>query len=66
MLKQRGLWEMSKIAETHSTVYVKFLRLFIYLIVWKHEAVDDELQRIEYKFKETKDITPKREKVSSE
>ena len=66
MLKQRGLCEMSKIAETHSTVYVKFLRLFIYLIVWKHEAVDDELQRIEYKFKETKDITPKREKVSSE
>ena len=66
MLKQRGLCEMSKIAETHSTVYVKFLRLFIYLIVWKHEAVDDELQRIEYKFKETKDITPKREKVSPE
>ena len=57
---------MSEIAETHSTVYVKFLRLFIYLIVWKHEAVDNELQRIEYKFKETKDITPKREKVSSE
>ena len=66
MLKQPGLCEMSKIAETHSTVYVKFLRLFIYLIVWKHEAVDDELQRIEYKFKETKDITPTREKVSSE
>ena len=34
--KQRGLCEMSEIAETHSTVYVKVLRLFIYLIVWKH------------------------------
>ena len=29
-------------------------------------AVDDELQSIEYKFKETKDITPTRDKVSSE
>ena len=29
-------------------------------------AVDDKLQRIEYKFKETKDITPTRGKVSSE
>ena len=29
-------------------------------------AVDHELQRIEYKFKETKDITPTTENVSSE
>ena len=36
LLKQRGLCEMSEIAETHSTVYVKVLSLFIYLIVWKH------------------------------
>ena len=27
--------------------------------------MDDELQRIEYKFKETKDIAPTRDKVSS-
>ena len=33
LLKQRGLCEMSEIAETHSTVYVKVLSLFIYLIV---------------------------------
>ena len=29
-------------------------------------TVDDELQRFEYEFKERKDITPTRDKVSSE
>ena len=33
---QRGLCELSEIAKTFSTVYVKVFRLFIYLIVWKH------------------------------
>ena len=54
------------IVKTLSTVYVKVLRLFIYLIVSKHGSPDAELQRIEYKCKETKDITPTRDKVSSE
>ena len=35
---QRGLCELSEIAKTFSTVYVKVFRLFIYLIVWKHES----------------------------
>ena len=68
LLKQRGLCEISEIAVTLSTVYVKVLRLLIYLIVWYENtgAVDDELQRMEYKFKETKDITLTTQKVSSE
>ena len=64
LLKQRGLCELCEIAETLSIVYVKVFKLFIYLIVWKHGS----RRRIakEYKFKETKDITQTREKVSSE
>ena len=53
---------------SRNTLYglLKVLRLFIYLIAWNTGAADDELQRIEYKFKETKDIIPTRDKVSSE
>ena len=64
LLKQRELCELCEIAETLSIVYIKVFKLFIYLIVWKHGsrgriAKDD-------KFKETKDVTQTREKVSPE
>ena len=40
---------MSEINETHSTVYVKVLRLFIYLIVWKHGIRGRRIAKGEYK-----------------
>ena len=64
LFKQRGLCELSEIAETFSIVNVKVFRLFIYLIVSKHGSRGRTAKQ--YEFKETKDITPTREKDSSE
>ena len=60
LLKQRGLGELSEIAETLSIVYVKVLRWFIYLIARKHGSRERIFK--EDKFKGTKNITPTREK----
>ena len=60
LLKQRGLGELSEIAETLSIVYVKVLRWFIYLIARKHGSRERIAK--EDKFKGTKNITPTREK----
>ena len=67
LVKQRGLCELSEMAESFSIVYVTVFRLFIYLMYENTGAVDDWIAKklSEYKFIETKDITPKREKVSS-
>ena len=48
---------------SRNTLY-KVFRLFTYLIVWKHESRGRIAK--EYKFKEAKDTTPTRDKVSSE
>ena len=44
---------------------IKVFRLFIYLIVWKHVSRGRRITK-KNKFKGTKDITPTRDKVSSE
>ena len=41
LLKQRGLCELSEIAETFSIVYLTVFRLFIYLMYENTGAVDD-------------------------
>ena len=64
LLKQRGLCELCEIAETLSIVYVKFFKLFLYLIVWKAGAVDELPRSINSK--KRKIMTQTREKVSSE
>ena len=61
MFKQRGLCELSEIAEKFSIVYVEVFSLFIYL---KHGSRGRIAKK--YEIKEKKDITPTREKVSSE
>ena len=60
LLKQRGLCELSEIAEILSIVNVMVFRLFIYLIVWKHGNRRGIAK--DHKFKETEDTKPTRDK----
>ena len=57
MLKQQDLCELSEMADKPSSVNVKLFRLSNYLIVWSRGRIAKE-----HKFKETKGITPTRDK----
>ena len=60
LLKQQGLYELSETAEIPSIGNVKVFRLSNYMIVWKQGSRGRIAK--EHKFKETKGITPTRDK----